>query len=444
MHSTARTPRLLALLAAATLLVGSHATVVGAEPVGGGWEEDQIERGPAGPVGAEEPAIDTKPFPDVPGVDLEALGYEGAPINGLIVERLAEPLPSDPSERVAELIWRMELAPSELESLTGAEAVLMRVVDSLDRDLERARAGVQAHTRRAELAALRLAEARQRQAARSDSLSRHRKDMAEVAVAAYMRPPGSDSLSSVMGGAATTTDDLAAGVLFEVKTDHDGEVRDSMEVSLALAGERVGRADRDAVDTADLVQRAAKLAADIEARFTTVRAAHEKVAAARTLFAEQIPTLRPDLDKTIEDAWGSFEVPEGDGIGVPVVDVDGIRVHVSIAVRVRALLAVAHADGVPLGGWGHRSRDQQIALRKAHCGPTPEDVYLKPAGACSPPTARPGASMHERGLAIDFHLAGKSISTRESPGYQWLAANSARFGLHNLPSEPWHWSVNGQ
>ena len=77
-------------------------------------------------------------------------------------------------------------------------------------------------------------------------------------------------------------------MLFEVQTDHDGEVRDSMEVSLARAGERVGRADRDAVDTADLVQRAAKLAADVEARFTTVRSVHEKVAAARELFAEQI------------------------------------------------------------------------------------------------------------------------------------------------------------
>src|SRR5690606_34436728 len=162
--------------------------------------------------------------------------------------------------------------------------------------------------------------------------------------------------------------------------------------------------------------------ADVEGRWTAVRAAHEQVAAAQQLFDEQIPTLRPDLDRTIEEAWGSFEVPEVDGLGAAVVDVEGIRVHVSIAARVQALLAVAHADGVPLGGWGHRSHQSQIARRKAHCGPTPEDIYLKPASACSPPTARPGSSMHEQGLAIDFHLAGESISTRESPGYQWLAA----------------------
>ncbi len=47
--------------------------------------------------------------------------------------------------------------------------------------------------------------------------------------------------------------------------------------------------------------------------------------------------------------------------------------------------------------------------------------------------------MHERGLAIDFSNCG----VRSTPCYQWLAANAHRFGFFNLPSEPWHWSVNG-
>src|SRR5690606_19185880 len=115
---------------------------------------------------------------------------------------------------------------------------------------------------------------------------------------------------SVMGSAATTTGDLAAGVLFDAKTDHDGDVRDSMQVSLALAAEQVARADRDVTTTAELVQRSQGVVADVEGRWTAVRAAHEQVAAAQQLFDEQIPTLRPDLDRTIEEAWGSFEVPE--------------------------------------------------------------------------------------------------------------------------------------
>ena len=59
------------------------------------------------------------------------------------------------------------------------------------------------------------------------------------------------------------------------------------------------------------------------------------------------------------------------------------------------------------------------------------------------PTAPPGASMHERGLAIDFTYGGSTIGSHSSPGYKWLAAHASQYGLYNLPSEPWHWSTNG-
>jgi D-alanyl-D-alanine carboxypeptidase len=51
--------------------------------------------------------------------------------------------------------------------------------------------------------------------------------------------------------------------------------------------------------------------------------------------------------------------------------------------------------------------------------------------------------MHERGLAIDFTYNGSLISSRSNPGYKWLAAQAGRFGMFNLPSEPWHWSTTG-
>ena len=51
--------------------------------------------------------------------------------------------------------------------------------------------------------------------------------------------------------------------------------------------------------------------------------------------------------------------------------------------------------------------------------------------------------MHEQGLAIDFTQNGR-VLTRGSSGYSWLRANAGRFGLQNLPSEAWHWSVNGR
>ncbi len=38
---------------------------------------------------------------------------------------------------------------------------------------------------------------------------------------------------------------------------------------------------------------------------------------------------------------------------------------------------------------------------------------------------------------------GKTISSRTSAAYKWLAANAGKYGFTNLPSEPWHWSITG-
>ena len=52
--------------------------------------------------------------------------------------------------------------------------------------------------------------------------------------------------------------------------------------------------------------------------------------------------------------------------------------------------------------------------------------------------------MHEQGKAIDFTYNGSLIRSRSGAGWAWLRDNAARYGLQNLPSEPWHWSVNGR
>jgi LAS superfamily LD-carboxypeptidase LdcB len=116
-----------------------------------------------------------------------------------------------------------------------------------------------------------------------------------------------------------------------------------------------------------------------------------------------------------------------------------ITVAGSIAGNVSDMLQAAAADGLALCGGGYRDPDEQIALRRAHCGTSPYAIYEMPSSQCSPPTARPGRSNHEKGLAIDF----ANCSSRSTACYQWLNRNAARFGLYNLPSESWHWSVNG-
>ena len=133
-----------------------------------------------------------------------------------------------------------------------------------------------------------------------------------------------------------------------------------------------------------------------------------------------------------------------DGLKTPleIVKVGKIRVARQIAPKLEALLAAAQADGIHLSGGGYRSSQSQVELRRKHCGPSDYDIYEKPSNQCHPPTARPGRSMHERGLAIDFTRDGRLLKTRDDPGFRWLAQHAKRFGLYNLPSEPWHWSIN--
>jgi LAS superfamily LD-carboxypeptidase LdcB len=132
-------------------------------------------------------------------------------------------------------------------------------------------------------------------------------------------------------------------------------------------------------------------------------------------------------------------VPRGGG---STRAVGGITVAAELAPKVEALLVAARSDGVTLGGSGYRTTEEQIRLRRAHCGSTDYAIYRQPSSECHPPTAVPGQSMHERGLAIDF-TCGRRLVTRVDRCFVWLVDNASRYGLFNLPSEPWHWSTTG-
>lgn len=450
MSSSAPRRRLLSVVAGLVLVLSAVPGVAGAqEPVpaegsDGVAPPDSLVEDPLleGDVADEPPG---QAFPDVRGVDLGALGYDGPALDAEVIERATADLPGDPRERVVELSRRLEELPPQRDGLVAALAALDDALARLDPLVGRRRSTMAVADLVAADAAARAEATEARVRERSRELATHRRQMAEVAVAAYIRPPDADTLGRVLGGAATTNDDLTAGVLFEAKADHDGVVRDQIEVARALSAEQLAS---DRVDLDEAVARA-ELAGTRLARAERRRDAHrharELVANAHAALEGLLPQLQADLDRTIEETWPIEALAAGTtDDAAAIVRVAGIAVHAVIAPRVQALIAAAHSDGVPLGGWGYRSTARQIELRRAHCGPTPEDVWLKPSSQCSPPTARPGASMHERGLAIDFHLAGRSISTRQSPGYQWLADHAATYGLFNLPSEPWHWSVNAQ
>lgn len=138
---------------------------------------------------------------------------------------------------------------------------------------------------------------------------------------------------------------------------------------------------------------------------------------------------------------GAVLIGQGPVGPVQLTTVGGITVAAHVAPHLQALLESARSDGVILAGGGFRSSADQVRLRRANgC----RDVYSSPPSSCRVPTAIPGNSMHERGEAVDFTYGGSTLKDRRSPAFRWLAANAARFGLYNLPSEPWHWSVNGK
>lgn len=164
---------------------------------------------------------------------------------------------------------------------------------------------------------------------------------------------------------------------------------------------------------------------------------------ARAVIAGELAELEEARDRkaslTAEAAASLDVATEAD-----LTTVRGFKVRKDIADAVAGLVDDAAAAGLELGGGAYRSFESQVTLRRRHCGTSYYAIWQMPSRNCSPPTARPGASMHERGLALDLTCDGSLIRSRGSRCFQWLAANAEGYGFYNLPSEPWHWSVNGR
>lgn len=134
-------------------------------------------------------------------------------------------------------------------------------------------------------------------------------------------------------------------------------------------------------------------------------------------------------------ATGHGEAVEGPDGQITVCAVGPLVVDIRLAPFVQQMVTDATAAGLHLAGSGWRSIARQRQLYAQNCG----------SGRCSPPTARPGTSEHERGLALDLTCnGGSAFGFGASPCYAWMVANAARYNLHNLPSESWHWSLSGR
>ena len=220
------------------------------------------------------------------------------------------------------------------------------------------------------------------------------------------------------------------------------------EAELSVAAEE--RVERRLYEVQTLKQIDAQYAAEIEAAEREIAAALERQRA-----EEEARRRAEEERRRREAARLAAEQEEADGralaesvdpsdTDLPLVWVRGFEVHTQIAEGVDGLVAAMEAEGFNLGGWGYRTAQEQINLRRSHCGASEWEIWSKPSSTCRPPTARPGRSNHERGLAIDLTNNGRLITSRNSAVFQALQRLAPQFGLKNLPSEPWHWSVDGR
>ena len=320
----------------------------------------------------------------------------------------------------------------------------------------------------------------------------------ELVVQSFVNPPSDNALDAFR--ADSLSDATVKQALIEIQADTDADLLDQldeahedMEVEQAYRTEAEAaaeaRKDEAAQELADLeaaLDQQEAFAADLEERLNAKlaeaeslkvfdkalsdrlvreqaevarriramqeaaerqRRAQEAAERAAAAAANRPPPPVPDSPPRIPAAAPPASVVTAAPGGLATVTCPyggSITVAGSIADNVQALLNAAARDGVSLcarSGW--RSPEEQIALRIQNCGSSNYAIYYMPASQCSPPTARPGTSMHEQGLAIDFSCNGGGAITYGNECWNWLAAHAAEYGLYNLPSEPWHWSTTG-
>jgi len=229
------------------------------------------------------------------------------------------------------------------------------------------------------------------------------------------------------------------------------DLLEAVDREAVLSVEAEERVDRRLVEVQLIRQQDAELAAEIEAAEREIIAALARQRAAeeaRRRAEEEARRKAEEEARRLAEEAGRAEEPIAtvgpDGVNFTLVWVRGYEVNSQIADDVDGLVGALEAEGFDMGGWGYRNHQEQINLRKGNCGPSEWAIWHQPSSTCRPPTARPGRSNHEKGLAIDFTESGRLITSRSSAVFQALQRLAPQFGLINLPSEPWHWSVDGR
>ena len=263
----------------------------------------------------------------------------------------------------------------------------------------------------------------------------------------------------------TTTD---AGLLAQYHAAHEKLRTEKANKDEAMEAARNRKAEAEAAlaDKQEAVSQQALFASEVQARIDQklgeaemLKGVNPSLAAQLQAEQAQLVAALNELDEEVAaelarrravelsaqaeaNKAAGIQSPPGGVVSVPCPAGGSIQVAGDISKPVGRLLTAAAEAGISMCGMGYRDPADQIAVRRSNCGTSQYAIWQMPASYCSPPTARPGASMHEQGLAIDFTVGGGTIGYG-SAAYDWLKAHAADYGLSNLIGEPWHWSTNG-
>ena len=347
----------------------------------------------------------------------------------------------------------------EINVLTGEIDELVSAYQTLEAARDSAQQAVDAAIRQLEDAQAEQARTEERIARLEAEIAQTRELLKESAINAFTSYQGPNSEQTALSSdpwqharsqalrlfANRNTEDVLddfRGQAAELEALREDSARRVDELEY-LRNEALERQDR--FDTA--VAREQAFLDDAEARLDRRLGEAEAIEALDAQLAAEIRAGEQQLATAIaraaarRQAQNTRPPPNAD---FDLTEVRGIVVNVDIAENLEGLLAAMEAAGFDLFGSGYRNNARQIELRQEHCGTSDYAVYQMSSSQCSPPTARPGYSMHEVGLAVDFIVNGRLIRSRNTAVFQALARIAPDYGLFNLPSEPWHWSTTGQ
>ena len=365
------------------------------------------------------------------------------------------------AEREAVRAKKAQVA-SQVDALKATDAEVSAALDALQANVKGQEALLAEANRAAEEAEAAFADATAAVQAKQAEIEVLREDIRDFAVQAFVHPPADDAMAAL--DTADPSEAAQKRALLDLQNTNELDLLDQLtaleedlEVQRTLAEEASARAQEKRAAAAGRLaelqtarDQQAAYAAEVEARLDR---ALSEVASLERVDAElsaKIQAQQAELARKAAAAaaarprsssgGGSSRVTFNGSLSTVSCHTGGsITVASSIAGNVKSMLDAAAGNGVMLCGGGYRSSEGQIETRKANCGTSDYAIYEMPASQCSPPTARPGTSMHEQGLAIDFN----NCSSRSTACYQWLSRNASSFGFRNLESEPWHWSTNG-